>query len=96
MVRGEMVEAERNLSRIFWLRWRKEKRQAENSKKRSRNGIPVPRKTTSMGPPDVPSGRKGPVVEPRRAERLMEQTGPVEPKMMTEDRRGCGVHEQDI
>ena len=51
VVKKTMVEAEKDLARRFWLRWRRERRYEITTKKRSRNGLPVRAKTTSMEPP---------------------------------------------
>ena len=50
-VKKTMVETEKDLARRFWLRWRRERRYEVTTKKRSRNGLPVQEKTTSMEPP---------------------------------------------
>ena len=46
-----MVETEKDLARRFWLRWRRERRHELTSRKKSRNGLPVQIKRTSMEPP---------------------------------------------
>ena len=46
-----LLLTERNLARQYWQRWRKEERSRMVSKKRSRRGVLIDPKTTSMEPP---------------------------------------------
>ena len=49
----KIIQTEKDIARQFWLRWRREQRSKIISKKRSRRGILVDSKTTSMEPPGM-------------------------------------------
>ena len=70
----KLMRMNQDLELKYWLRWRKERRNDEVSKKRARNGLTIPPNTTSMEPPQmIPKiGRKDRKKEPEKVREMME------------------------